>query len=263
MNILVCLKQVPDTNDIKWTENNSIDRSNLVSILNPKDDETLEFAKKIKSLRDDVNIIALSMGPIQAKEILHYAIARGASEAILISDKKFVASDTWATSYIISSAIKKLDLKPDFILCSTSAIDGETGQTPAGIAQFLGFPYLSCVSDFVRFYQNDNKVLVSQDDGNSKNMVEIEFPVVLAVDSDLEIQPPKVFDYIKSQNSLVSVYANDYLDINDDYIGLKGSKTLVKKAYKANSKRETTILSLNDGVSSILSSLNLGASDEN
>jgi electron transfer flavoprotein alpha/beta subunit len=115
----------------------------------------------------------------------------------------------------------------------------------------------------VRFYQNDNKVLITQEVGSLKNMVEIEFPVVFAVDSKLEIQPPKIFDYIKSQNSLVSVYSNDFLELNEDSIGLKGSKTIVKKAYKANSKRNTTILSIDDGVSYLVSSLNLEAKDEN
>lgn len=263
MNIVVCIKQVPDTNDIKWTENNSIDRSNLVSILNPKDDGVIEFAKKIKSFNQDAKITAISMGPVQAKEILQYAIARGVDEAILLSDKKFVASDTWATSYIIANAIKKLSLKPDFILCSTSAIDGETGQTPAGIAQFLGLPYISNIQDIIRFYYNENKILISQNSEFSKNMIETEFPVVLAIDTNLEISEPKVFDYIKSQNSLVSVYSNDFLELKEENIGLKGSKTLVKKAYKNQTTRDTLIANIDDGISEILSSLNMEVNNEN
>ena len=107
MKIVVCLKQVPDTKDIKWTDKGTMIREGVESILNPYDEFALEYALKIKDKIQEAKITVISMGPIQAKELLRIAIARGADEAFLISDKKFSGADTLATSYTISSAIKK------------------------------------------------------------------------------------------------------------------------------------------------------------
>ena len=112
VNIVVCIKQVPDVDDIKWTKENNLDRSAMLSKINPADEWALDFAIKIKRQFKDVTLTAISMGPNQACEILEYALAKGATRAILLSDKAFAGSDTWATSLILSRAIKKF--APDF-----------------------------------------------------------------------------------------------------------------------------------------------------
>ena len=106
MDIVLCLKQVPDVDDIKWTKENNLDRSLMLSKLNPCDEFAIETAVKLKQALKDVSITAISMGPENAKEVLNYAAAKGADRAILLSDKAFAASDTLVTSKILASAIK-------------------------------------------------------------------------------------------------------------------------------------------------------------
>ena len=112
MNIIVCLKQVPDTQDIKWTEKGTMIRDGVESIINPYDEYALEYALKIKDKFPDTKITAISMGPTQAQNILKIAIARGADNAILACDKKFAGADTFATSMTLAHTIKKF--VPDF-----------------------------------------------------------------------------------------------------------------------------------------------------
>ena len=107
-NIVVCIKQVPDTDDIKWTSENNISREGMLSILNPTDKMALDWAIKLKH-ETNAKVSVFSMGPSQAKNILEYAYALGADEAYLLSDKAFAASDTLATGRVLSSAIKKIE----------------------------------------------------------------------------------------------------------------------------------------------------------
>ena len=143
--IIVCIKQVPDTNDIKWTEHNTIQRDGLDSIINPYDISAIQFANNFKYVLDDVKITVVSMGPTQAKDALKEAIAIGADEANLLSDKKFSAADTLATAYTLSQFIKSKF--PDFniILCGQQAIDGDTAQTPSSLAEKLDIPQITNV----------------------------------------------------------------------------------------------------------------------
>ena len=107
MKIVVCLKQVPDTGDIKWTQNNTIQREGLESVTNPCDVYALEQALSLKEKYQKTSIVGISMGPEQAKVMLRKAIALGIDDALLLSDKKFSGSDTYATAKILSTAIKK------------------------------------------------------------------------------------------------------------------------------------------------------------
>ena len=136
MKIVVCIKQVPDTADIKWTENNTLKREELDSVINPLDEYALETALKIKDNYPDIEITAISMGPKQAENSLSEALAKGCDKAALICDKKFAASDTIATAAIISSAIKN-NIPCDLIICGQYATDGDTAQTGPGIAEKL------------------------------------------------------------------------------------------------------------------------------
>ena len=105
--IVVCIKQVPDTTDIRWTEHNTIQRDGLDSVINPYDIGAINFANYIKSLNKEVQITVVTMGPFQAQDALHEALAMGCDEAYLLSDKKFSGADTLATAYTLSQFIKK------------------------------------------------------------------------------------------------------------------------------------------------------------
>ena len=128
MNIVVTIKQVPDTNDVKIDpKTGTLIREGVPSIINPEDKNALEAALKIKDEMEGVKVIALSMGPPQAQIALRESLAMGADEAILVSDRAFAGADTLATAYVLASAVKKIK-KYSLIICGRQAIDGDTAQ---------------------------------------------------------------------------------------------------------------------------------------
>ena len=144
MNIVVCIKQVPDTTEIKIDPvKNTLIRTGVPSIMNPFDKNALETGLSLKD-RYGGKVTVISMGPPQAKAVLREALAMGADEAYLVTDRAFGGSDTYATSYILSQAIKKLGAY-DVILGGKQAIDGDTGQTAPSIAEHLGATRLTYV----------------------------------------------------------------------------------------------------------------------
>ena len=146
MKILVCIKQVPDTTEIKWTENNTMQREGVESIINPYDVYALETALKIKK-STDAEITVLTMGPNQAEDILRKSLAIGCDNAILLSDKKFAGADTYATGKTIAAAIKSKLPDFDLIICGQFAIDGDTAQTGPTIASNLFIPQATYVKE--------------------------------------------------------------------------------------------------------------------
>ena len=147
MNMLVCVKQVPDTTEIKIDPvKNTLIRDGVPSILNPFDGYALEAAARIKDKDPSAKIVVLSMGPEQAKAVLKESLAIAADKAYLVSDRAFGGSDTLATSYIISETIKKIEEtggKFDAIFCGKQAIDGDTAQVGPEIAEHLGYPQVT------------------------------------------------------------------------------------------------------------------------
>jgi len=231
MDIVVCIKQVPDVDDIKWTKENNLDRSLMLSKINLYDEWALDYAVKIKSKFKDVRITAISMGPNQAKDVLSHALAKGADRAILLSDKLFSASDTLATAKILAKGISKFI--PDFkvILTGQMAQDGDTAQVPVSLAQLLDIPDATNV---VEVYNADKNVaIVSQKLENEVNMLELNTPCLIAVkrESDTKAKP-KIDDYIRAQNTLVEVYGAQDIELPKEEIGILGSPTLVYKAFR-------------------------------
>ncbi|NQT45869.1 MAG: electron transfer flavoprotein subunit beta/FixA family protein, partial [Candidatus Omnitrophica bacterium] len=139
MDIIVCLKQVPDTTDVKINpETNTLIREGVKSVINPFDMYAIEEGIRLKE-RFGGKVIAVSMGPPQVEEALREAIAMGVDEAILISDRAFAGSDTWATSYTLSKAIDQIG-EFDLVLCGKQASDGDTAQVGPGISTHLDIP---------------------------------------------------------------------------------------------------------------------------
>ena len=142
MNIIVCIKQVPDSTQVKVDpKTGTLIRAGVPSILNPYDHYALEKALAIKA-KTGAKVTVLSMGPAQAVAVLRLALALGADEGVLLSDRAFAGSDTWATSYALATAVKKIG-QFDMILCGQMAIDGDTAQTGPGIAYHLGIPQIT------------------------------------------------------------------------------------------------------------------------
>ena len=145
MNIIVCIKQIPDTNDVKWTKDNNIIRDNLISILNPYDKKAILTALEIKKAVKNSKITLLSMGPNNAIQALRYGLTLGADEAILLSDKKFSGADTNATSKTLKAAIQNYIKDFDLIITGQFALDGDTSQTPYSLANRLNLEFLGYV----------------------------------------------------------------------------------------------------------------------
>ncbi|MFC1800550.1 electron transfer flavoprotein subunit beta/FixA family protein, partial [Nanoarchaeota archaeon] len=196
MNIIVCIKQVPDTNDIKIDkEKGTLKREGVPSIMNPDDKHALIEAVKLKG---DGNVTVVSMGPPQAEEVLREALAYGADEAFLLTDRLFAAADTMATSYTIAKAIEKIG-KFDLIFCGRQAIDGDTAQIGPQVAENLGIPQITYVQ---KIEVKDGSVEVERQTEYGHDVVSAKMPVLLTAVKELN-QP----DY-PTLKGILSAYRN-------------------------------------------------------
>ncbi len=230
MNIVVFIKQVPDTNDVKWTENNNIDRTNMESVINPADKQALEAALTIKE-KIEANITAVTMGPNKAIAVLKEAIAMGVDDAILLCDSKFAGSDTCATSKVLASVIKEKLSQTDLILFGQTAIDGETGQTGLSTATRLNFGCVSNISEIIEI--DANAITVARENEEEKITLKIEIPCAICI-NNFVFKPriPRINGYMKAQDFECKTYNMTDLNLSQEKIGVKGSPTYVSKVFK-------------------------------
>lgn len=241
MKIVVCIKQVPDTTDIKWTENNTIQREGVESVMNPYDVWALEAALSIRKKRRNVFVTALSMGPNQAVSMLKKAISLGADNAILISDKKFSGADTYATGKTLAKAISEKLSDTDLIICGQFAVDGDTAQTGPGIASQLGLPQVTFVREIKEI--NDDFIVVEREVENGREIVEVQLPALICMlQSDGEPTRARVAGIIKAQNFEVKQYGHEDLNLSPEEIGIKGSPTYVSKAFRPEKRQNCVIV---------------------
>ena len=227
MNIIVCIKQVPDTTEIKIDPvKNTLIREGVPSIMNPDDKGGLELALRFKD-KYGANVTVISMGPPQADVILREAFAMGVDRAILLSDRKFAGADTLATSYALAGAIKTLDY--DLIIAGRQAIDGDTAQVGPEMAEHLGLPQVSYVMDAER--KGDN-LIVKKENEDSVQVLEVEGKCVLTVlASAFEPRYMTVSGIVDAYNKEVEVWGADKLDVDEEKLGLKGSPTKVFQSF--------------------------------
>ncbi len=229
MNIIVCIKQVPDTTEIKIDPTtNTLIREGVESIINPFDLYAIEEAVRLKEQYGGT-VTAITMGPPQAENALRDSVAVGVDHIILLSDRKFAGADTWATSLTLAGAIKKLD-KFDLVLFGQQAIDGDTAQVGPGVAAHLSL----CQTCFVRKIESiSEKEMVVQrlmEDGYDR--VQLPLPAILTVVK--EINTPRLPSLRGKKNArsieLTVWNAND-LELDEKLIGLNGSPTQVVKIF--------------------------------
>lgn len=231
MKTVLCIKQVPDTSDIKWTENNTIQREGLESIINPYDVYAIETALKLKKSYENVEITALTMGPLQAEEMLKKTLALGVDNGILLSDKKFAAADTYATGKTIGSAISQKIPDYDLVICGQFAVDGDTAQTGPSIANTLNIPQVTYVQEIISYEGGVLTVRRELDDGTE--IVKVQLPALICVLKDyFEPTRAKINGIIKAQKSKITTYGFDDLNLNPEEVGLKGSPTYVSRAFR-------------------------------
>ena len=235
MKIVLCIKQVPDTTDIKWTKNNTIQREGLESILNPYDIYALENALKLKDEYGNVHITAITMGPKQAENVLRKSISLGADEGVFLCDKKFAGADTYATSKTLAAAINSKLKGYDLIICGQFAVDGDTAQTGPGIANFLNLPQITYVKKILEYTGESIILLRELDDGEEK--VRVKLPAVICVlKDDFEPSRATINGIIKAQKSDIKIYGIDDIGLTPEEAGLKGSPTYVSRAFRAPKK---------------------------
>lgn len=230
MNIIVCIKQVPNTNEVKINqETGTLIREGVESIINPDDKNAIEAALTIKE-QVGGKVTIVSMGPAQANDALKEALAMGADEAYLLSDRAFGGSDTWATATIIAAAIEKIG-NYDLIFCGRQAIDGDTAQVGPEIAEFLGIPQITYAKDIK---VDGDEIEVTRYTETADFVIKVKTPCLLTAIKELnEPRFPsvqKIFE-VYDGDADIKVLTFDDLDVDPTQIGLKGSPTNVYRSF--------------------------------
>ena len=229
MKIVVCVKQVPDTTEIKINpETGTLIRDGVPAILNPDDAIALEQALQIKDENPGTAVTVVTMGPPQAQEMLEECMAMGADDAVLLSDRALGGSDTWATSNAIAAGIKKIG-EYDIIFAGRQAIDGETAQVGPQIAEKLGIPQVTYVKNFE--LQDQSAVVErSLEDGYEK--LKVKLPCVLTAIKELNVpRYMSVRGILRAAKTEVKVWNAADIGVDVETVGLKASPTNVFKSF--------------------------------
>lgn len=242
MKIIVCIKQVPDTAKVKIDKvTGTLMREQVPSIINPDDKHALEEALRIKDRHKDVKVIAISMGPPQAEVALIEAIAKGADEAYLLTDKVFAGSDTYATAKVLAAGIKYIG-DYDLIFCGRQAIDGDTAHVGPQLAERLGIPQIT----YVKELEIDGKQVIAKralEDGYF--VIKANMPVLLTAIKELnKPRYPSIKGiYEGCKGDRIHILTAKDLNLDENTVGLKASPTHVSRTFAPTiDKRELEFL---------------------
>lgn len=239
MNIIVCVKHVPSTTDVKIDEKKgTLIREGIEMQLNPFDLYAIEQGMRLKE-RYGANLVALSMGPMQAEKSLREAIAMGCDGAILLSDSIFAGADTLATSYTLASAIKRIGF--DIIICGVKSTDGDTGQVGPGVAEFLNIPHVCYVTNVVEI--KNKKIKLDRELGDIYQTLNLSLPCLITITKDIgEPRLPSFKGKMKAKKAKISIWTKNNLLENENLFGLDGSATKVVKIFPPPTIEETELL---------------------
>jgi len=227
MNIVVCIKQVPDTKGgVKFNPDGTLDRASMLAIMNPDDKAGLEAALRLKD-EMGAKVTVVTMGLPKADDMLREALAMGADDAVLITDRRLGGADTWATSSTIAAGLKKLDY--DLIITGRQAIDGDTAQVGPQIAEHLSLPVISYAEGIK---VEGDSVVVKRQYEDRYHEIKAKMPCLITALAELNepryMTPGGIFDAFDKE---VTVWGRDDLtDLDDANIGLAGSPTKIAKA---------------------------------
>jgi len=231
LSIVVLIKQVPEIEKVRFDyETGRLDRSSATAVINPFDLNALEAGVEIKEKIGGV-ITALSMGPEKAEESLRDAVARGADQAVLLTDARFAGADTLATSYTLASAIRTLGTF-DLIICGEKTIDGDTAQVGPEVAELLGTPHVAFVEQ-IRDIDKE-RIIVKTKVGRRYHIIELKFPGLITVTKDVNTpRLPTLRDKLRSRKIPVTTWRADNLSgvAQTEFFGLSGSPTWVARVY--------------------------------
>lgn len=254
MNIVVCIKQVPDTNEIKINPvTGTLIRDGVPSIINPDDKGGLELALQLKDIHG-AHVTVITMGPPQADVALREALAMGADRAILLTDRKFAGADTLATSNALAGALRTL--KWDLIITGRQAIDGDTAQVGPQIAEHLDIPQISYVAGLEYDGKKSFKVKKETEEGYQLLQVDTA-PLVTVLASAFKARYMSVRGIVEAYNKEVELWSADMIDVDENKLGLKGSPTKVNKAFSKGLKQAGEVYEVDpeEAVGIILSKL--------
>jgi electron transfer flavoprotein beta subunit len=234
MLVVTCVKQVPDTTQVKVDPNTgTLIREGVPFIINPFDTHALEESLRLKD-KYGFRVAVISMGPPNTEVTLKKALALGADEAILLSDRAFGGADTLATSLVLAEAIKRLGQKEEvaMVICGRQTIDGDTAQVGPGIATRLGYPQLTLVDRIENVDLQAKKVKASRRLEGRHEIVEAPLPAMIAVLREIN-RPryPTVPMRLMAEEAPVTLWNNKVMGLREDTIGLKGSATQVRRIF--------------------------------
>ncbi len=261
MNIIVSIKQVPETSNVKMDEETgTMIREGIESIINPLDLYAIEVGIQLKEAYNG-KVSVITMGPISAEKALREAISMGCDDGILISGKEFAGSDTWATSYVLAKVIQKLG-KYDLILTGERATDGDTGQVGPEIASFLDLPLSTYTRKIVEIINKHIVVERLIEDGCE--ILKMPLPALLSVVKEISYpRLPTLRGKKRSKVVDIPVWSSKNIEVDKTKLGLNGSPTRVVKithpkilrkgvVYKANNE-----MNLNKAVNRMIEFINL------
>ncbi|MEJ2157340.1 MAG: electron transfer flavoprotein subunit beta/FixA family protein [Desulfobacteraceae bacterium] len=254
MNILVLIKQVPDTTDVKLDpKTGNLLREGLKSIMNPEDRHALEAGVRIKEAEGG-KVTVLSMGPMQAIDVCTEAIGMGADEAVLLSDRAFAGADTWATSFTLGKAVETIG-DYDLILCGRQAIDGDTAQVGPQLADYLDIAQVTYVQEIESL--DSTHIVVKRSLENGYERIDCQLPALLTVINSLNTPRyahiGRVIDACKAKARIKVLNAAD-IGVMTSQVGLEGSLTHVVKTFSPDFKRQGKLLNgpIKESISELL-----------
>lgn len=241
MNIIVLVKQVPDTSEVKINrETNTLIRDGVPSIINPYDRYAIEEALRLRE-KHGGKVTAVTMGPPQAVEALKEAVSLGVDDVVLLSDRAFAGADTWATSYALSQGIRKIG-DFDLVIAGKQAIDGDTAQVGPETADMLGIPFLAYIR---KIEQVEGKKMVAErlmDEGY--DVVETSLPALITVVKEInEPRVPSLKGKMKAKGLKVVAWSASDIGADQNKIGLRGSPTQVVRIFPPAPRGQREILS--------------------
>jgi electron transfer flavoprotein beta subunit len=230
VNIVVCIKQVPGTTQVRINpETGTLIRDGVEAIVNPFDEYAIEEALRIKERVPGTIVKVITMGPPQAETVLRSAIAMGADEGYLVTDRAFAGSDTWATSYTLARGIKALG-ETHLVICGKQAIDGDTAQVGPGVSEMLGIPFVSWVRKVEEITVQSIKVERLMEEGY--DVVEMPLPGLITVIK--EINTPRLASLkgkMRAKSAKIVTFDAKTLAAEKEKIGLTGSPTQVLRSF--------------------------------
>jgi electron transfer flavoprotein alpha/beta subunit len=239
MRIIVCIKQVPDTAEVRINpETNTLIRDGVPSIINPYDTHAIEAGLQIRE-KAGGTVTVVTMGPPQAETALREALSMGADEAVLLTDRAFAGSDTWATAYTLAKAIEHIGA--DLIICGKQAIDGDTAQVGPEIAEFLDIPHVA----YIRKIDDvgDNRIVVQRLMDDGYDVIESSLPLLLTVVRELNVpRMPSLKGKMAAKKAVIRKLSAADIRAEEGSLGLNGSPTQVRNIFAPEVRKDRKML---------------------